>query len=123
MNCMKCGREVEQGQVFCESCREEMEKYPVKPGTAVQLPRRQEENSMKKLARRRTAPSSEEQIRSLRNTIRLLLALLLVSFALIGVLLYPTVRQRLVGQELRPGQNYSSLTDNQSEGPSEETEE
>lgn len=38
MNCLKCGREIEEGQVFCNDCLVQMAKYPVKPGTAVQLP-------------------------------------------------------------------------------------
>lgn len=38
LNCLKCGREIEEGQVFCNDCLVQMAKYPVKPGTAVQLP-------------------------------------------------------------------------------------
>ena len=37
MKCLKCGRETDQ--TFCQACREEMEKYPVKPGTIVLLPK------------------------------------------------------------------------------------
>ena len=37
MGCLKCGRETDQ--TFCESCRETMKKYPVKPGAVVILPR------------------------------------------------------------------------------------
>lgn len=40
LNCLKCGREIEEGQVFCNDCLVQMAKYPVKPGTAVQLPSR-----------------------------------------------------------------------------------
>ncbi|MBE6924341.1 MAG: hypothetical protein E7466_03765 [Ruminococcaceae bacterium] len=38
MNCMKCGREIALGQVFCKECQADMERYPVKPGTPVILP-------------------------------------------------------------------------------------
>lgn len=34
MNCLKCGREIEEGQVFCNDCLVQMAKYPVKPGTS-----------------------------------------------------------------------------------------
>ena len=40
MNCVKCGREIPEDQVFCEICLTEMENYPVKPGTAVHIPPR-----------------------------------------------------------------------------------
>ena len=38
MNCMKCGREIALGQVFCKDCLADMAQYPIKPGTPVQLP-------------------------------------------------------------------------------------
>ena len=38
MNCMKCGREITLGQVFCKDCLVDMENFPIKPGTPVQLP-------------------------------------------------------------------------------------
>lgn len=38
MNCMKCGREIPVGQVFCDGCLKVMETYPVKPDTAIHLP-------------------------------------------------------------------------------------
>ena len=35
MNCMKCGRETQNEQVFCQDCLQEMEKYIVgKPQTS-----------------------------------------------------------------------------------------
>lgn len=40
MHCMKCGIEIEETQVFCDDCLAVMEKYPVKPDVAVQLPKR-----------------------------------------------------------------------------------
>ena len=42
MQCMKCGRDVESDEVFCNSCKETMARYPVRPGVVVQLPRRTE---------------------------------------------------------------------------------
>lgn len=38
MNCMKCGREVNEGQVFCETCMENMEHEPIKMNTPVLIP-------------------------------------------------------------------------------------
>ena len=48
MYCMKCGREIEDGQAFCGDCLAVMEKYPVKPGTAVILPKRRRDLTVMK---------------------------------------------------------------------------
>lgn len=51
MNCMKCGQETVDEHVFCEKCLAVMEKYPVRPGAVVMLPRRREPSVIKKLRR------------------------------------------------------------------------
>ncbi len=38
--CLKCGKETRASAVFCAACLEDMQRYPVKPGTVVHLPRR-----------------------------------------------------------------------------------
>ena len=40
MSCMRCGKETKEDQAFCDECLEEMERYPIKPGTPIQLPLR-----------------------------------------------------------------------------------
>ena len=47
MNCMKCGREISDDNVFCTDCLLEMEKYPVDSGVVVLLPRRRESSIQK----------------------------------------------------------------------------
>lgn len=113
MNCMKCGREVAAGQVFCEACLTEMEKYPVRPGTVIQLPRRREESAVKKpYARRKTPPTLEEQVKHLRKVCRVLFGLLLIALVLIVVLAFPGVKELAGGKsQFLPGQNYSSVVD------------
>lgn len=111
MYCMKCGREVEEQQVFCEECRLEMEKYPVRPGTVVLLPRRTENNFAKKvLPKRRMAPTPEEQIKRLKKWLRLTISLLLVAIAVLVALVYPSVKIILEEQRFGLGQNYTSIT-------------
>ena len=70
MTCMKCGREIPAGQVFCDSCLDVMEKYPIKPDTVVQLPRRSAQPVQKKQAPRRRQLSTEEQLPLLKRTCR-----------------------------------------------------
>lgn len=80
MNCMKCGRELKEKQVFCDSCLADMEKYPVKPGTPIYLPVRTVEPAAKKHpARKKQALKPEEQISRLRISVRLLLLALIVA--------------------------------------------
>lgn len=96
MNCMKCGRELKGTEVFCPECAAEMEKYPVKPGTPVQLPPRTAVPSAKKKSKRRIL-KPEEQIAKLRHSVRLLslaLVVLMIAFILITVMLLQVLDQR-----------------------------
>ena len=67
MYCLKCGREVNEDQDFCSDCVTVMEKYPVKPGTAILLPRRREGAALTRPAVRRKTLTADEQIRKLRR--------------------------------------------------------
>ena len=82
MSCMKCGRDVEAGQIFCENCLEEMEKYPVKPETVVLIPTRTAGHGVKKQHQRRQTP--EEQIAALEKRCKRLMITLLISWLLLA---------------------------------------
>ena len=107
MSCMKCARDTEVGQVFCAECRAEMEKYPVKPGTTLQLPRRRETTSVKKSYFRRKSLSSEEQVKQLRSLVRVLVILLIVVTVIASLLAYPAVTH-MMEERHQTGKNYSS---------------
>ena len=109
MYCMKCGREMEAEQAFCEDCLLGMEKYPVKPGTAVQLPVRKTASQARKVQKRRTI-SPEEQIARLKKRIWFLCGILVVTLALLAAMIYPTVTFFIRNYNLRPGQNYHTET-------------
>ena len=107
MNCMKCGREIEETQVFCAECLAEMEKYPVKPGTVVQLPARSTTVPIRKPARRRPQMPPEEQIKYLKKRVWILRFLLTLTTALLitatGFLIW---RMNEEDVKILPGQNY-----------------
>ncbi len=109
MQCMKCGREIPAGQVFCEGCLADMKKYPVKPGTVVQIPRRMEEPALRKAAPRRPTPEPEEQVKRLKKRLWIVTVTAVLLLALSGTGLYLAVDHILEndGKPL-PGQNYSS---------------
>ena len=109
MYCMKCGREMDSEQAFCEECLLDMEKYPVKPGTAVQLPIRKNTPAARKPIKRRTV-SPEEQIIRLKKRIWVLTGSLLVAILLLCFMAQPTMEYFLRNYHLRPGQNYQTAT-------------
>ena len=113
MNCMKCGRETVGSDVFCTQCLAEMEEYPVRPGTVVQLPLRREEPAVKKShSRRKAAPPPEEQVRRLKKVVRKQRVAILVLILLLAVAGYFAGKYILdATAELLPGQNYHSVTE------------
>ena len=106
MQCMKCGRDANNHQVFCEICQEDMEKYPVKPGTVVLLPHYVHYNQPKRAPVR--IVTHEEQLRRLKKRSRVLaylLALALaiaISFGMLSLYLYAEYEDKFL-----PGQNYT----------------
>lgn len=109
MFCMKCGREIEEGQVFCLECQRVMAKYPVKPGTVVQLPNRREPAPVRKSFGRRKTQTPEDQIRKLKKTLRFTVVLWLITLLLLCAALIPAISY-ITGQEhFLPGQNYSVI--------------
>ena len=109
MNCMKCGRELDSEQAFCDDCLLEMKKYPVPSGTAVQLPLWARTTPPKKSQPRRRTISLEEQVKILKKRIWVLAGALTVTIALILALIYPAVNYFLKSYYLRPGQNYTTV--------------
>lgn len=106
MGCMKCGRDLTEGQMFCQRCLDTMEKYPVKLNTPVQLPSHRPVTPRRSAPRRRVL-SPEERIHRLRRLVRNLVLWLLAMLLVIGALIYFTVSLYLKEPDIRPGQNYS----------------
>ncbi len=87
---MKCGRELKETRIFCPECLEVMAKYPVKPGTPIQLPNHPQVPAAPVKHSRRKLRKPEEQILRLRSTIRwlvLALAVALLAFAVAVVMM------------------------------------
>ncbi|MBQ4641465.1 MAG: hypothetical protein IJB47_02490 [Oscillospiraceae bacterium] len=108
MNCLKCGKETQNQQVFCNHCLQGMDAYPVKPGTAVHLPHRPEQPISKKQAHRRKPLNPEDQISHLRKAVRRLVTLAVLMAVLLTVLGAMLVRNLLPEDQLQqPGRNYA----------------
>ena len=107
MHCLKCGREMEEGQVFCQDCLLDMGRHPVDPNVVVFVPKRGTSNNSKKASRKRQR-SPEEQILKLKRKVRLLTALTILLFALVAAMIVTVflVYQRY---QFPRGQNYRSV--------------
>lgn len=110
MNCLKCGKETEENQVFCNDCRQIMENYPVKPGTAVYLPHRDPAAQERKMARHREL-TPEETLSQMRGIIRWLtttVAILTVLLCLVAGLLIHNLDSQSANRTI--GRNYTTST-------------
>ena len=91
MNCMKCGVEIPETQVFCDHCLSVMAQYPVKPGTHIHLPKRDADaEAPKKAPKKKRGPTPEEQLSALRLKVlrlRLVAVILVFVICVIGGLL------------------------------------
>ena len=70
MQCMKCGKDTTGEQIFCDSCLRVMEAYPVKAGSAVNLPRQKTPAEYKKAVARKRIATTDEQIANLQKHLR-----------------------------------------------------
>lgn len=119
MNCMKCGREIEDDQAFCSYCLLDMEQHPVKPGTVILLPSQSKPTVKKAVKKKKPSLTPEEQVDHLKKKLlihRIGAAVLAVAVCgliyLSGRVISELDIQRLLGQ------NYSSATDAEVTEPS-----
>ena len=111
MNCMKCGREISLGQVFCKDCLTDMARHPVAPDTPVPVFDPHANASLNlTTAPRKVKP--DEQIAKLRKRIKILtiaLTATVLVFSILTALLINQLNQKM--DAAAPGQNYSTSED------------
>ena len=115
MNCLKCGRQILFGQVFCEDCQAEMEHYPVKPDTVVQLPpQTKQPGRSKRGIHRRPALPPEEQERKTARKCRWLTAGLIAALVLAAALAFANgILMEKMNGRTPLGKNYSTVVSTQ----------
>ena len=115
MNCLKCGKEIEEKQVFCDSCLAVMEKFPVKPETKIYLPKNAPVAPVKKSAPRKKTLSPEERILRLKKAIHILCIMLVVAISALVLSIALLVESMTVESSSNAiGQNYGTITDDRS---------
>lgn len=84
MNCIKCGVEIPEHQVFCDHCQAVMAQYPVKPDAHIHLPKRAASvEPAKKPGKKKRTLTQEELVSSLKlRVLRLRLAVVVLVFVL-----------------------------------------
>lgn len=108
MNCMRCGKEIQQPQVFCDTCLAAMDAHPVKPDIHVHIPVRPIVAG--KTPGKKAPPSLESQIRKLRRRNKnLVVALICALLALVlsGVLIFHLSQSESPAYDI--GKNYSTV--------------
>lgn len=106
MYCLKCGKEIQDEQVFCASCLDRMAQHPIKPGTAIQIHNRPA-IATSKVLQIETPP--EEQIAYLRKTISRLRAALIALLLLLALAVGHQIHAGLTSEsEPAIGRNYST---------------
>ena len=108
MNCMKCGREAEPGEVFCAACLKSMAESPVKPGTPVTIPKRPARSAPP--AAKKARPEEFEALLCKKiHRLQLLCAVLAAALVLsLGLLAWQWGFSQEGGFDI--GQNYSAET-------------
>ena len=109
MQCLRCGREIDEGQVFCFLCESVMVRHPVKPNTVVTIPERPAAAPSSPVSRK-PQPQPAEDTSHLHRTIlqlRLWVCMLMAALMLcVGVLTWQELTRE---QKPAIGQNYTSI--------------
>lgn len=115
MNCLRCGRETDDKQVFCVQCLADMARYPVRPDTPVHLPLRKAVSPQRKNSRhQRKDGSPEEMLILLQRRIRVLWATVIILFMMLSAAAIGVLVARQQGLPLiipNIGQNYQTADD------------
>ena len=107
MFCLKCGREIQEQQVFCDDCLQAMEEHPVKPGPPVRLPNFKSQTAPKKQSHRKRVLSAEEQVLHLRKALRRMYVCVAVLIVVLGMATGLLVYEIQKSDAPAIGQNYT----------------
>lgn len=105
-HCMRCGREVTLGQIFCKECQTEMARHPVDPTTPVILPPPPPVANRRSNGRKPRKP--EEQLSRLRRLMAAMLVLFII-IILAGTMLIYSMGQKIDSLE----QTITSISEEQ----------
>jgi len=105
--CLKCGKETEENQVFCECCREVMRRYPVEPNTVVIIPKRPNLPEERKLPRKKRQEDREKLLRSAIRWLTVTTGVLTIVICILCGALWTVMSDR--SEEDNIGRNYTYI--------------
>lgn len=109
MYCMKCGKEIGEGRVFCDDCLEVMSQYPVRQGTPVHLPNNAP-SAEKKVAPKKRQLTPEEHLLRFQAATRWLSVALVSSLLILSItisLLVSVLNTPAAANDI--GKNYNTV--------------
>ena len=115
MNCLRCGRETAEQQVFCNLCLDDMARHPVKSDTPIYLPNRKTKEPSKKQPHwQKRERTPEEMVTILRKRVRILAVLCVILFMMLAAAAAGVWFARQQGAELsipKDNPNYQIITE------------
>ena len=111
MQCLRCGRETENEQVFCFTCEALMAKHPVKPNTVVTIPERsiRMRNTVSRKPQKEKEEDHTDQLRRTILQLRLWVCMLMAALMLcVAALTWQELQQ---SKSPAIGQNYTSIVE------------
>ena len=85
MSCMRCGKDTTENNIFCNECLADMERHPVKPGTPILLPDRENRGTVKRASFKLAASKWQDKIFRLKYTIFWLIVLIVLLSAALAL--------------------------------------
>ena len=87
MKCLRCGNNAPEDQLFCDECLTSMDNHPVKPGTPIHIPKRDERTTTKRANFRLAVSKWQDRIFRLKYTIfwLIVIIILLVVIMTLGI--------------------------------------
>ena len=105
MNCLKCGRELREGQVFCDACLESMEKEPIKINTPVVIP----PQPKTKPSRHRPLFNPDEEVKRLQKVNQNLILWLILTSVAAALFAFGLYHQEFLEVVEEIGRNYNVI--------------
>ena len=109
MYCMKCGKEIDDSQVFCDDCLEVMSQYPVKKGTPLHLPSAAPSEEKKPAPKKRQL-SVEERLFRFQRATRWLSIALISTLLILGITITLLVQSESAPVANDIGKNYNTVS-------------